>query len=175
MKYCQLLSDQLNTWSDIHERAFDKSAQTQAQAAAAQTASSGCGAARLSDRALQTLWQTRLQVRHWSGPWTEVLFVGQSNRCTSSDGLRSPVHAGTSNSVPCQLPRHSRHTRSTLCNQSGVDAPTRAVLGADGECFIDTTHHRFRHCCRCHNHGQYVGGLVARTRSLPKSNGGDNR
>lgn len=175
MKYCQLLSDQLNTWSDIHERAFDKSAQTQAQAAAAQTASAGCGAARLADRALQTLRQTRLQVCQWAGAWPKVLFVGQSNRCTSSDGLRSPVHARTSNAVPCQLPHHPRHTRSTVRNQPGVDAPTRAVLGAGGERFIDTTHHRFRHCCRSHHHGQYVGGLVVRTRSLPKSTGGDSR
>lgn len=175
MKYCQLLSDQLNTWSDIHERAFDHSAQTQAQAAAAQTAPAGGGTTRLSDRALQTLRQTRLQVCQWSGTWAEVLFVGQPNRCTSGDGLRSPAHAGPSNAVPCQLPHHPRHTRSTVRNQPGVDAPTRAVLGAGGECFIDTTHHRFRHCCRRHHHGQYVGGLVARTGSLPKSTGGDSR
>ena len=174
MTYLELLSDQLNTWSDIHERAFDHPAQTQAQAAAAQTAAVGGGIARLADRALQTLRQTRLQVCHWSGPWTEVLLVGQSNRCPSGDGLRSPVHAGTSYSVPFQLPHHPRHTRSTLRNQPGVDAPTRSVLGADGECFIDTTHHRFRFCCRCHNHGQYVGGLVARTGSLPESHGGDS-
>ena len=175
MKYFELLSDQLNTWSDIYERAFDHSAQTQAQAAAAQTASAGSGAARLADRALQTLRQTRLQVCHWSGAWPEVLFVGQSNRCTSGDGLRSSGHPGTSNAVPCQLPHYPRRTRSTVRNQPGVDAPTRAVLGAGGECIIDITHHCFRHCCRCHNHGQYVGGLVARTRSLPKSNGGDSR
>ena len=163
MKYLELLSDQLNTWSDIHEGAFDHSAQTQAQAAAAQTAAVGGGAAWLADRALQTLRQTRLQVCQWSGAWPEVLFVGQSNRCTSGDGLRSTVHARTSNAVPFQLSHHPRHTRSTVRNQPRVDAPTRAILGAGGECFIDNTHHRFRYCCRCHNHGQYVGGLVART------------
>jgi len=175
MKYLELLSDQLITWSDFNERAFYKSAQTQAQATAAQTAPAGCGAARLPDRTLQTLRQTRLQVCQWSRAWSKVLFVGQPNRCTPGDGLRSPVHAGSGNAVPCQLPHHPRHTRSTLCNQPGVDAPTRAVLGTGGECFIHTTHHRFRHCCRRHHHGQYVGGLDARTRSLPKSTGGDSR
>jgi len=175
MSYGELLSDQLNTWPDINERAFDQSAQTQAQTAAAQTACPGCGAARLSDRTLQTLRQTGLQMCQWSGAWSEVLFVGQSNRCTSGDGLRSPVHAGTSCAVPCQLPHHPRHTRSTLRNQPGVDAPTRAVLGTGGECFIDITHHHLRHSCRCDNHGQYVGGLVARTRPLPESTGGDSR
>ena len=175
MKYSELVSDQLNTWSDINERAFDHSAQTQTQAIAAQTASVGCGAARLPDRTLQTLRQTRLQVCQWSGTWAEVLFVGQPNRCTSGDGLRPTVHAGTSNAVPCQLPHHPRHTRSTVRNQPRVDAPTRAVLGAGGECFIDTTHHHFRHGCRRHHHGQYVGGLVARTRPLPESTGGDSR
>jgi hypothetical protein len=59
-------------------------------------------------------------------------------------------------------------------NQPGVDASTRAVLGAGGECCCDPTHHHLRHCCR-HHHGQYVGGLVARTGSLPKSTGGDCR
>ena len=175
MKYCELISDQLFTWSDFNERAFDQSAQTQAQTAAAQTACTGCSAARFPDRTLQTLWQTRLQVCQWSGTWAEVLSVGQPNRCTFGDGLRSTVHAGPGNAVPCQLPHHPRHTRSTVRNQPGVDAPTRAVLGAGGECFIDTTHRHLRYCCRCHHHGQYVGGLVARTRSLPKSTGGDSR
>lgn len=175
MSYSELLSDQLNTWSDIDESALDHSAQTQAQAIAAQTATVGSGAARLVNRALQTLWQTQMQMCQWAGAWSEVLSFGQPNRCASGDGLRSTVHARPGNAVPCQLPHHSRHTRSALRNQSGVDAPTRAILGAGGECFIDTTHHRLRYCCRCHHYGQYVGGLVARTRPLPESTGGDSR
>ena len=174
MRRGELLSDQSNKWSDINERAFDHTAQTQTQAIAAQTAPAGSGAARLLNRALQTLWQTQLQMCQWSGAWSEVLFVGQSNRCTSDDGLRSPIDAGSSNAVPCQLPHHPRHPRSTVRNQPGVDASTRAVLGAGGECCCDPTHHHLRHCCR-HHHGQYVGGLVARTGSLPKSTGGDCR
>ena len=66
MKHLHLLSDHVYDWSD---RSIKQVIVGVAQATAsvvAQTSAVGCGAARLADRALQALWQARMQMRRGS-------------------------------------------------------------------------------------------------------------
>lgn len=169
---CKLLSGQLNTWSDNYARPFDHSAQASAQATAAHVPTAGYCPAWLADRTLQTLRQTKLQVRYWPGTRSEALLVGQPHGGTPRHGLRPPRHSAASGRVSCQLSRDPRQARSVVRDQSGVVAPSGTVLGADGECLFYHAHHRLRYHCRCNTDGQHARGLVARAyRFLPPCGG----
>lgn len=175
MNQFELLSDQLFKWSENHANSLDHRAQTSAQATAAQTPAVGWRFAWLVDRALQALRQTGLQVRQWSGTWTEVLLVGESYRCSTDDELRSAGHSAASLAIPCQLPRNPRHTRSALRDQPRVAAPPGTVLGAGGEREIHKPHRHLRYHCRCDADGQHARGVAARAQRFPPPRGGAYR
>lgn len=168
-------SDQLNTWSDDDARHLDHQPQTPTQAVVASTSSTRCCATRLVDRTLQALWEAELPVRQWSGARAEVLLVGQSQRGSSGDGLRSPGQSATSGAIPRQLPRYPRHSRPAERDQSRVAAPTRTLLGAGGEQLILLAHLHRRHHCRRHVDGQHARGVAAGTRPFPLCRGGSYR
>src|SRR5437773_11841603 len=71
-------SDQLYTWSDTNEekRARCRLEKTPSSSRAPTAPTQG-DLTRLADRALQTLWQARVQMRRWSRPWPQVLSVGE--------------------------------------------------------------------------------------------------
>ena len=83
-------SDQLYTWSDINE---EERACCQPEKAPSSPPTSTAPAqgdpARLVDRALQTLWQARVQVRRRPWSWTQVLPFGELSRLAAADGLCS--------------------------------------------------------------------------------------
>lgn len=167
MNKCHLKSDQLITWSDINAGCSDSSTQASTQAVAEEATAIGCCASRVIDRALQALRQARLQVRQGSRTRTEVLFVGESIRVTTGNGLRAAGHATADRSVPSQLPSDSRHTRSALRDQSRVAASTRTVLGAGGERVDHNPHRHLRYHCRRDSNGQHAQGLAERARRFP--------
>ena len=172
MTSCELLSDQLNTWSDKYARSLDHSTQATAQATAAQVSSARYCSARLVDRTLQALRQTRLQVRHRSGARSEALLVGKPQGGSTDHGLRSARYAAAGRRVSCQLSRDPRQARPVVRDQSGVVAPSGTVLGAGGECLIYSSHRRLRYHCRRNTDGQHARGLAARAyRFLPPCGG----
>jgi hypothetical protein len=168
----ELVSDQSYTWSDTYARSFDHSTQAPAQATAAQVSAVGYCFAWLANRTLQTLRQTRLQVRQRSRAWPKALPVSKPHGGTPCHGLRSTSYPAASGRVSCQLSRDPRQARSAVRNQSGVASPPGTVLGAGGECLFYSSHRHLRHHCRRNTDGQYARGLVARAhRFLPPCGG----
>ena len=169
---CKLLSGQLNTWSDKYARSFDRSTQASTQATAAQVPCAGYGSARFADRTLQTLRQTKLQVRYWPGTRSKILLVSQPHRGTPCHGLRPTRHSAASGRVSCQLSRDPRPSRAVMRDQPGIVASPGTVLGAGGECLFYHAHRRVRYHCRCDTDGQHARGLAARAHRFLSPCGG---
>src|ERR1700685_936134 len=133
MSALHLLSDHVYDWS---ARSFEQNLVGIAQApasVAAQTTTLGCGAARLADRALQALRQTRLQVRRRPRPRPEVLPVGELSRRAAADGLRATGKSGSHSRARRQLPRGAHEARGGLRDQPRAAAAPRGAVRAGGE------------------------------------------
>ena len=128
MNRCDLhlkLADQLYTWTDnyAHPAAqtdFCCSASAPTPAPAADAAARS-PASWFSHRALQTLWQTRLQMRSRPRPRPQVLPLGQSLRTAAANGLHSPGFSppdrrisGQLSATPSALGRDLRESRPSL-------------------------------------------------------------
>src|ERR1700729_2076034 len=87
MYFPPVRSDQLYTWSDKNEKRACCHPEKTPSSSLAPTAPAQGDPARLADRALQTLWQARMQVRRWSGPRTQVLPFGELSGLAAADGL----------------------------------------------------------------------------------------
>src|SRR6516225_1570832 len=101
-----VLSDHLNTWSDTREggNRLGPSVATAPRDFGAPTAAAHRGAARLADRALQTLWQAGLPLRSWSWPWSEVLPLDQLSQRAAARGVRAAGVLRADHRIPGQLP-----------------------------------------------------------------------
>ena len=89
MYLCGVQSDQLYTWSDEYpERAHCRLTKTP-QRASAPTAPAPSRPARLPHRALQTVWQVRMQMRRRPRPWSQVLSIGKLPGLAAANGLRT--------------------------------------------------------------------------------------
>src|SRR5215472_12569713 len=89
MYFLVIQSYQLQTCSDDHpESAHGRLAETP-QRPPAPTASAFSDPSRFSHRALQTMRQAGMPLRRRTGPWPQVLFVGQLSRLAAADGLRA--------------------------------------------------------------------------------------
>src|SRR5437016_13636650 len=124
MYFLLVESDQLYTWSDRNE---EKRAcchlETTSSGSPAPTASTQGDPARLADRALQTLWQARMQVRRWSRSWTQVLPFGKLPGIAAADGLCAAGVARPNFGVRRQLPPGPRDLRGDLRDQPRTAAP----------------------------------------------------
>jgi len=134
MYFLLVESDQLYTWSDRNE---EKRAcchlETTSSGSPAPTASTQGDPARLADRALQTLWQARVQVRRWSRSWTQVLPFGELSRITAADGLCAARVSCSDCRVCCQLPPGPRDFRGDLRDQPRTAAPSGGALNGHHE------------------------------------------
>src|SRR6476620_11715886 len=108
MSFSQLNSDQLYTWSDENGRRARCQLEKTPPSADAPTASAQGDPARLAHRALQTLWQARVQMRRWSRPWSQVLFVGEPPGHAATNGLCAARVSRTVRRVRRQLPPRAR-------------------------------------------------------------------
>lgn len=144
MSMRELLSDQLYIWSDQDERGTRFRTQTTPQALAAQTASPGVGPARLAHRAIQALWQARLQVRAGSRTRPQVLPVRELPGPSASNGLRSAGRLRRDPRARRQLSSHSRDPRRDLRDQPRTAAPSRGALRDSGEPGPQLAHHPHR-------------------------------
>ena len=149
MSVPRLLSDHVYDWS---ARSIQQVILGIAQAPTefvARAAAIGCDLARLADRALQTLWQARLQMRRRPRSWPQVLPVGELSRPAAANGLcaagsltlqttrvRWPITTAPAQSLGGDLrdqprapapPRgalRARHERSALIAPASIDAAT---------------------------------------------------
>src|SRR6478672_9803244 len=128
MYYFQIDSDQLYTWSDNCAREnlfrFAKTP-TISPAAAAPTHRDPPW---LAHRALQTVWQARLQVCRRPGARSQVLPIGKLSRFSTSHGLCAARVLRSDHRVPCQLPANPRDLRADLRDQSRTIAAARGAL-----------------------------------------------
>src|SRR6266851_1185915 len=127
-------SDQLYTWSDINEekRACRRLEKTPSSPQAP-TASTQGDPARLADRALQTLWQARVQMRRRSRPWPQVLSVSELPGLASANGLCAARISRSDCRVRRQLPPSPRDLRGDLRDQPRTAAPPRGALNGRHE------------------------------------------
>jgi hypothetical protein len=123
-----LLSDQLLTWSDEnsetdHRRLAKAPPSAPAPAASAQ----GCPPW-FPHRALQTLWQARLQMRPRPRSWPQVLSFGELSRPAPANGLRPARVLRAGERVAGQLPPRSPDLGGDLRDQPRAPATSPEAL-----------------------------------------------
>src|SRR5260370_21891005 len=128
MYFPPVQSDQLYTWSDIHEERACCQLEKTPSSPRAPTAPTQGDPARLADRALQTLWQARLQVRRWPRPWSQVLSVGELPGLASANGLCAAGISRSDCRVRRQLSPSPRDLRGDLRDQPRVATPPGGAL-----------------------------------------------
>ena len=123
-----LISDQSDTWSDESiERALGRLAKAP-QSSSAPSPPAPIHPAWLPDRALQTMWQTRLQMRRRNWSWPQVLSVGKLPGLAAANGLRATRGVRANRGVPGQLSPSPRNLRGDLRDQPRTAAPSRGAL-----------------------------------------------
>src|ERR1017187_2925615 len=134
MYFLPVESDQLYTWSEINEekRACRHLEKTPSSSRTPVAFPQG-DPTRLADRALQTLWQARVQVRRRSRPWSQVLPLGELSGLAAADGLCAAGVARSDCGVCRQLPPGSRDLRGDLRDQPRTAALPGGVLNGRHE------------------------------------------
>lgn len=162
MYYLQIKSDQLYTWSDIcaQENLF-RFTKTQTVSSAA-TSRTHRDPSWLTHRALQAVWQARLQVCRRSGARSQVLPIGKLSRLSTSHGLRTARVLRSDHRVSCQLPANPRDFRGNLRDQPRTIAAARGALRSrDGRRTISVLR-TVGNGSRRRSSGQYARGLAGR-------------
>src|SRR5882724_11610374 len=122
-------SDQLYTWSDTNEekRARCRLEKTPSSPRAPVAPTQG-DLTRLADRALQTLWQARMQMRRRPRPWPQVLSFSELSGLASANGLCAARFSRSDCRVRCQLSPSPRDFGGDLRDQPRVAAPPGGAL-----------------------------------------------
>jgi hypothetical protein len=123
-----LRSDQLLAWSDENIETDHCRLAKAPPSAPAPTAPAQSCPARFSHRALQTLWQARLQVRPGPRSWSQVLSVGELSRPAPANGLRPARVVCAGERVPGQLPPRPPSLGGDLRDQPRAPTPSREAL-----------------------------------------------
>jgi hypothetical protein len=123
-----LVSDQLLTWSDENIETDHRRLAKAPPSAPAPIARAQSGSSRFPHRALQTLWQARLQVRPRPRSWPQVLSVGQLSRPAPANGLRPARVSRAGERVAGQLPPRSPDPGGDLRDQPRAPTPSREAL-----------------------------------------------
>lgn len=166
-------SDQLYTWSDIcaRENLF-RFAKTPPISSAA-TAPTHRDPPWLAHRALQTLWQARLQVCQRSGARSQVLPVGKLSGLSTSHGLCAARVLRSDHRIPRQLPTNPPDFRGNLRDQPSTIAASRGALRSrDGRCTF-CAHRTVGNGNRRRSPGQHARSLARRRSKCFESWGGN--
>jgi hypothetical protein len=123
-----LVSDQFLTWSDENTETDHRRLAKAPPSAPAPIAPAQSCPPWFSHRALQTLWQARLQMRPRPRSWSQVLSFGELPRPAFANGLRPARVVRAGERVPGQLSPRSPDLGGDLRDQSRAPAPARGVL-----------------------------------------------
>ena len=123
-----LWSDQLLTWSDENTEADHRRLAKAPPSAPAPIASAQSCPPWFPHRALQTLWQARLQMRPRPRSWPQVLSVGKLSRPAPANGLRPARVLRAGERVPGQLPPRPPDLGGDLRDQPRAPTPSREAL-----------------------------------------------
>lgn len=127
-----VISDQLFNWSDNNEGTFDCISEEATKGACEATAIATRHSAGISHRAVQTVWQARLQVCAGSWPWSQALLVGERCRQHAEDGLCSCRLQGSSGRASQQLLSSPGDPGRDLRDQlRAVASPSKAIADPD--------------------------------------------
>ena len=180
MSSYRLFSDQLytwsdrNTWPDRNEETNDCRFAKTPPSATAPTTPACRHPAGLAYRALQTLWQARMQVRQrsWSRP--QVLSVGELPGLAPANGLRTTGRLQADQRVVGQLPAGPRHLRESVRDQPRTAAPPRGALTNCHERYACFARPSFRCAIGWRAPRQHARGMAGR-RAILAGNCGGNR
>jgi hypothetical protein len=123
-----LISDQLLTWSDENREADHRRLAKAPPSAPAPIAPTQSGPPWFPHRALQTLWQARLQMCRRSRSWPQILSVGKLSRPASANGLRPARVLRAGERVTGQLPPRSPDPGGDLRDQPRTPTTSRETL-----------------------------------------------
>src|ERR1700721_3069023 len=123
-----LVSDQLLAWSDENREADHRRLTKGPPSAPASIAPAQSCPSRFPHRALQTLWQARLQMRPGPRSWPQVLPVGELSRPAPANGLRPARVLRAGERVAGQLPPRSPDPGGDLRDQPRAPTPSREAL-----------------------------------------------
>lgn len=82
----------------------------------------------ISNRTVQALWKTRVQVCPWSRPWAQVLPLCQQIRSSTGNRLRSPTLPGAGQRISRQFAQNTGDPGRDLFNQPRASTPQRAII-----------------------------------------------
>jgi hypothetical protein len=123
-----LLSDQFLAWSDENTEADHRRLAKAPPSAPAPIAPTQSCPPWFPHRALQTLWQARLQMRPRPRSWPQVLSVGKLSRPAPANGLCPARVLRAGERVPRQLPPRSPDPGGDLRDQPRAPATSREAL-----------------------------------------------
>ena len=121
-------SDQLYNWSDIHGTKDNKSSPAKTKSTPSQAASFADRSARFTHRAIQALWQARMQMCGGARPRSQVLPIHQSPWKKTRDGLRACRIPWEGEGLFGELSQGQRNPRRTLLHQPRAIAPKGTFL-----------------------------------------------
>ena len=123
-----LASDQLLAWSDENTEADHRRLAKAPPSAPAPIAPTQSCPPWFPHRALQTLWQARLQMRRRPRSWSQILSVGELSRPAPANGLRPARVLRAGERVPGQLPPLPPDLGGDLRDQPRAPTPSREAL-----------------------------------------------
>ena len=123
-----LVSDQLLTWSDENREADHRRLAKAPSSAPAPIAPAQSCPPWFPHRALQTLWQARMQVRPRPRSWAQVLSLGELSRPAPANGLRPARVLRAGERVASQLPPRPPDSGGDLRDQPRAPTPSREAL-----------------------------------------------
>ncbi len=173
MNEYEVLSDQLECWSEQDAESIDVITAAAAQSPAAQIAEPSADPEGLPDRALQALREAGMQVREGLRPRTQVLPVHQPDRPEATNGLRTPGLSRPGGRVLGQPPSGAGDHRRDLTDQPGTPTPQRELVGTRHGCRGHGTGHRVcRHPPDLHFGGQHAHRTAPRRFGSQADTGG---
>lgn len=158
----QVRSDQLYTWSEIcvRENLFCF-AKTPPISSAPIPPARG-DPTWLAHRALQTVWQARLQMCQGSGTRSQVLPVGKLPGLSTSHGLCAARAPRSDRRIPRQLPTNPRDSGGNLRDQPRTTTTSRGALRSrNGRCTL-CTHRTVGSGNRRRSSGEHARSLARR-------------
>jgi hypothetical protein len=128
MKFKLAISDQLNTWSDSYESKINFSASAKKKNADKKIASSRSHFTGIFNRALQALWQARMQVYPNAGTWSEILSIGQQTQTETGNGLHPFGLPSASSRIYRKFSSNKNDSGRALRNQPRADKAAGKTL-----------------------------------------------